>query len=77
MCSNRSANAHRKRVYQAWRLDNPRDPETVNPTRAKRRAEARADRKCEHCGKPIDAERSTKRFCSDSCRVRHSREATR
>jgi hypothetical protein len=73
VCSDRCAEAHRKHVYQDWRFANPRDPETVNPTRAKRRAEVRAGRKCEHCGKPIDAERSTKRFCSDICRVRAHR----
>jgi hypothetical protein len=77
VCSDRCAESRRRRVYQTWRLDNPRDPQTVNPTRAKRRAEARADRKCEHCGKPIAAERATKRFCSDLCRVRHHREAAR
>jgi ferredoxin len=73
LCSDRCAEAYRRRVYHDWRLLNPRDPETVNPTRAKRRAAARAGRTCEHCGKPIDAARATKRFCSDICRVRAHR----
>jgi endogenous inhibitor of DNA gyrase (YacG/DUF329 family) len=33
------------------------------------RAKARAGRKCETCGKPIEAQRSTMRFCSVRCRV--------
>jgi hypothetical protein len=33
------------------------------------RAKARANRKCETCGKPIEAQRSTMRFCSVRCRV--------
>jgi hypothetical protein len=33
------------------------------------RAKARANRKCETCGKPIEAQRSTMRFCSTRCRV--------
>ncbi len=36
---------------------------------SERRAEARAGRLCNHCGGPIDAARSTKRFCSPRCRV--------
>jgi hypothetical protein len=67
--------AARKRVYQHWRLINPRDPLTVNTARARSRAQARANRQCEHCGKPIEAARSTKRFCSDLCRVRAYRTA--
>jgi endogenous inhibitor of DNA gyrase (YacG/DUF329 family) len=33
------------------------------------RADARADFKCSHCGEPLDARRSTMRFCSTKCRV--------
>jgi hypothetical protein len=33
------------------------------------RAKARAGRKCETCGEPIEAQRSTMRFCSVRCRV--------
>ena len=77
VCSDSCSEAHRKRVYQDWRDFNPRDPETVNATRAKRRAEARAGRKCEHCGKPIDAARATKRFCSDIYRGRGAPRDTR
>ena len=38
----------------------------------KARSEERADNRetnCEHCGKPIEAKRSTMRFCSVKCRV--------
>jgi endogenous inhibitor of DNA gyrase (YacG/DUF329 family) len=40
-------------------------------TRSKERAAARSSRRCENeaCGRPIEAERSTKRFCSVRCRV--------
>jgi endogenous inhibitor of DNA gyrase (YacG/DUF329 family) len=38
-------------------------------TRSERRAAARADRKCMHCGEPIEAQRSTMKFCSVRCRV--------
>lgn len=33
------------------------------------RAEARSGRVCEQCGEPIEAARSTKRYCSIKCRV--------
>jgi endogenous inhibitor of DNA gyrase (YacG/DUF329 family) len=33
------------------------------------RAKARDGRNCETCGEPIDARRSTMRFCSAKCRV--------
>jgi hypothetical protein len=33
------------------------------------RAAARSGRSCERCGEPIEAERSTRRFCSVRCRV--------
>ena len=38
----------------------------------KARSEERADNRethCDHCGKPIEAKRSTMRFCSVKCRV--------
>jgi endogenous inhibitor of DNA gyrase (YacG/DUF329 family) len=37
--------------------------------RSEARAAARANRKCETCGKAIKAQRSTMRFCSVRCRV--------
>jgi hypothetical protein len=37
--------------------------------RSEARAAARAGRTCQHCGKPIEAQRSTRRYCSDHCRV--------
>jgi hypothetical protein len=41
-----------------------------------RRAEARTNRTCEVCGEPIEAARSTKRFCSTKCRVAAHRAAS-
>jgi hypothetical protein len=43
--------------------------------RSEARAKARADRKCETCGKPIKAQRSTMRSCSIRCRVARHRKA--
>jgi hypothetical protein len=43
--------------------------------RSKARAVARANRKCETCGKAIKAKRSTMRFCSIRCRVAAHRNA--
>jgi predicted nucleic acid-binding Zn ribbon protein len=44
-------------------------------TTAAMRAEARAGRGCEVCGEPLDARRSTMRFCSAKCRVTSHRAA--
>ncbi len=43
--------------------------------RAKARAEKRACGKCEVCGKPLKAQRSTKRLCSGRCRLAKMRAA--
>jgi hypothetical protein len=40
-----------------------------------KRAEARAGRKCAHCGDLLDSRRSTMRFCSARCRVAAHRRA--
>jgi hypothetical protein len=45
----------------------------VVKARSEARAKARAGRKCEACGKAIEAQRSTMRFCSVRCRVAHHR----
>jgi hypothetical protein len=37
--------------------------------RSEERAAARADRKCAHCGEPITARRSMKKFCDGVCRM--------
>lgn len=50
------------------------DYRAVNAKRTARRADARAGRTCAHCGVPFEAARSTRRFCSDICRVRASRD---
>jgi endogenous inhibitor of DNA gyrase (YacG/DUF329 family) len=41
------------------------------------RALARAGRTCENCGAPLQAQRSTRRFCSSYCRVTAHRAALR
>jgi hypothetical protein len=41
--------------------------------RSEKRGEARQGKRCEQCGKPIEAKRSTRRFCSGLCRVRAHR----
>jgi hypothetical protein len=38
-----------------------------------RAARAAAEHRCAHCQAPMSAQRSTRRFCSDSCRVRAHR----
>jgi hypothetical protein len=57
---------------RAWREANPRQDyfRQYHRKRDERRAEARADRHCKHCGVPIEAARPTRRFCSDLCRIR-------
>lgn len=45
--------------------------------RSEKRAEARAARPaiaCEGCGKPVPAQRSTRKYCSDACRQRDFRQ---
>jgi predicted nucleic acid-binding Zn ribbon protein len=46
-------------------------------TRSEQRADARADLECGYCGKPIEAQRSTMRFCSARCRVAAHRQRAR
>jgi hypothetical protein len=70
-CSDHCEHERCKAVERRWRKD--AGITTSNALRTARRAEVRAGRVCEHCGVPIEAARSTKRFCSDICRVRHSR----
>ena len=53
-----------------------RDKMTVVRAVAKRsalRAKARANRNCEHCRRPIEGQRSTRKYCSERCRVAHHR----
>jgi predicted nucleic acid-binding Zn ribbon protein len=54
-CSDRCANAVRSAKMVA--------------ERSEARAAARAGRTCINCGKPIEAQRSTRHTCSDRCRV--------
>jgi len=45
--------------------------------RASLRTIRRAGLKCERCDKPIPAERSSRKFCSDACRLKAFRERKR
>jgi hypothetical protein len=40
----------------------------LNARRGERRLAARQSATCHQCGKPLDAERSTKAYCSNACR---------
>jgi endogenous inhibitor of DNA gyrase (YacG/DUF329 family) len=40
-----------------------------NAVRGEHRAESRAGLVCQHCGGPVAAQRSSRRFCSGRCRV--------
>jgi hypothetical protein len=73
LCSDRCELDRRNEAQRQWRRYNPLPPgyyQQLNANRDRKRAEARAGRTCEHCGVPIEAARSTKRFCSGICRVR-------
>jgi hypothetical protein len=73
VCSNRCERERRIAQQRRWRKNNPPDYRLINAARTARRAEARTDRVCEYCRAPIEAARSTRRFCSDMCRVRAHR----
>ena len=45
-------------------------PKNPNARRALKRAMARADLKCQACGKPLSAQRPTARYCNVTCRSR-------
>jgi hypothetical protein len=77
VCSDHCGRDRRKTRKRKWRQDNPLLSQQINAARTARRAEARASRVCEHCGVPISADRSTRRFCSDICRVRAHRAASK
>ena len=70
LCSNKCERTRSAAYQRQWRKENPPDYQTLNAKRDQQRAEARAGRTCEHCGVAIKASRSTRRFCSDLCRVR-------
>jgi hypothetical protein len=75
LCSNECSRRWRNWRAARRRFRHPPDYQLVNAARRTRRAEARAGRVCAHCGVTMEAARSTKRFCSDICRVRASRSA--
>lgn len=69
-CSNQCKAERAKANKRHWRKLNPVSVSKNNRSRTLKRAEARAGRTCEQCGKTIEAARSTRRFCSDLCRIR-------
>lgn len=72
VCSDHCEHERSKAVERRWRHD-AGISNSNNALRANRRAEARSGRVCEHCGQSFEAARSTRRFCSDICRVRWHR----
>lgn len=66
-CSDVCATASRAEARTAWAT-------RMVAARSQARAEARADLHCLHCGKSIEAQRSTRRYCNDSCRIVAHRE---
>lgn len=66
LCSNKCEQERRAEISEGF-----------NAQRGQRRAKARAGRTCAHCGIPFEAARSTRRFCSDICRVKAHRNADR
>jgi len=71
VCSNECARRLHNAKQRLWRQRRgPSDYQLINAVRTARRAEARAGRVCAHCGIPIKATRSTRRFCSSLCRIR-------
>jgi endogenous inhibitor of DNA gyrase (YacG/DUF329 family) len=73
VCSNNCAQLLENEKQRARRRANPPDYTKVNAARTERRAAGRAGLVCEHCGQSFEAARSTRRFCSDICRVRWHR----
>jgi hypothetical protein len=73
VCSNRCERERRIAQQRQWREKHLPEYRLVNAARTARRAEARSGRVCEYCKAPIEAARSTRRFCSDVCRVRAHR----
>jgi hypothetical protein len=61
-CSDLCAAAARTRGRATWAAK-------MVAARSAARAAARADRRCRHCGEPIAAQRSTRFYCSDHCRI--------
>ncbi len=69
VCSNRCERERHKARQRQRRKDTPPNYRAVNAKRTARRAAARTGLVCEHCGQSFEASRSTRRFCSDICRV--------
>jgi hypothetical protein len=65
----REASATRSGTDNATRSDTqPPRWAARNATRAAERAKARASLRCQQCGKPLDAQRPTMRYCGPTCR---------
>ena len=70
LCSNECEYVRSNQMRRKRREENPPDYLAINAARVMKRAEARAGGMCYYCGIAIKAARSTKRFCSDICRIR-------
>jgi endogenous inhibitor of DNA gyrase (YacG/DUF329 family) len=80
ICSDVCRRAYNATVKRAWYQNyefKDRLIERANAARARRNAERRKGRICQACGAPVEAERSSKKFCSDRCRVAAHRKRKR
>ena len=83
LCSNRCERLHDATRTRKWRerqreqLDAIGEKPTYNVGRSERRRQARTDLSCVRCGAEMAAARSTRRFCSEACRVAAHRDRHR
>lgn len=73
VCSNHCEAERRAALKRQWQRDHPAPSALAHAARTEKRAAAREGRQCAQCGEPITAARSTRRFCSDRCRVKAHR----
>ncbi len=73
VCSNHCEHERRAMLRRQRRRDNPPPSWQAHAARTAQRAATREGRQCAHCGVPIEAARSTRRFCSNVCRVKAHR----
>lgn len=66
LCSDKCMQTRRALQQKRWRETSANNP---NLLRSQTRAEIRSNRQCECCGKPFESPRSTRKFCSNRCRV--------
>jgi endogenous inhibitor of DNA gyrase (YacG/DUF329 family) len=72
LCSDRCIAEHIRSLRIARYHNHPNKSELIrktNSARAERSAKLREGKTCENCGEPVSADRSSRKFCSDKCRV--------